>query len=102
MNIVNLTPHAINETITGQTFAPSGEVARVATTSEYQGDFEGISTYRTTYGEIVGLPEAQFGVVYIVSGMVLAQTDRQDVFAPGELVRDENGKPIGCKGLKVA
>ena len=22
-----------------------------------------------------------------------------DVFAPGDLVRDESGKPIGCKGL---
>jgi len=102
MKFVNLTPHAINEKISGQTFAPSGSVARVATGKEYRGDFEGIPTYRTTYGKVVGLPQPQDGVVYIVSGMVLAAiSGRNDVFAPGELVRDENGNPIGCEGFKV-
>ena len=38
---------------------------------------------------------------YIVSGMVLAAiSGRQDVVAPGDLVRDENGQPVGCRGWK--
>jgi hypothetical protein len=26
---------------------------------------------------------------------------RKDLLAPGELVRDEAGKPTGCRGFKV-
>ena len=99
---VNLTPHVINETVSGRSFAPSGEVARVATTMVDAGGIEGIPLFRAEYGEIEGLPAPKYdGTVYIVSGMVLAAIkDRADCVAPGELVRDEDGKPIGCKGFK--
>ena len=38
--------------------------------------------------------------VFIVSGMVAAMVERDDVMSPGPLLRDEEGRPIGCKGLK--
>ena len=100
---INLTPHTINEITTGAAIEPSGSLARVATESVEAGrTYNNIALYRTTYGEVEGLPEAVDGTVYIVSGMVLAAiSDRQDVVAPGELVRDADGKPVGCKGFKV-
>jgi hypothetical protein len=100
---VNLTPHAINEVTSGRTFEPSGEVARVATEMKDAGGVDGIPFFRAVYGEVEGLPAPKYdGTVYIVSGMVLAAiSDRTDCVAPGELVRDENGKPVGCRGFKV-
>ena len=100
---VNLTPHVINETTTGTIIDPSGKVARVISKSEEVGrSYNNIPLYRTTYGEVEGLPEMTMGIVYIVSGMVLAAIkDRPDVVAPGELTRDVNGNPIGCHGFKT-
>ena len=104
MEIKNLTPHAINvfscEKKLIESFAPTGEVARVKVEQSLAGDIGGIPIYKATYGDIVGLPEPKEGVIYIVSGMVAAACPRHDVFSPGELLRDDNGKPIGCVGLK--
>jgi len=79
---VNLTPHVLS----------------VHTNAEGS-----IELYSVEYGEVTGLPPEKWkkGVVYITSGMVnAALPHRSDVVSPGELVRDENGKPIGCKGLR--
>lgn len=108
MNYINLTPHVLNiHHATGGviTVAPSGEVARVATLSEAQPSLgiDGVSipVVKTTFGEVTGLPDPREGIVYIVSRLVLeaVKDARPDVFAPGELVRDADGRPIGCKGL---
>lgn len=111
------------------TLAPSGEVARVATINEEAapigitrtachgecggcGQLDGecvceqlgvpwsIPTVRTSYGEVTGLPAPEEGKVFIVSGMVASAAPRPDVFSPGDLVRDESGRPVGCKGLR--
>jgi len=58
-----------------------------------------IPTVRTTTGEVTGLPAPQRGKVFIVSGMVASAAPREDVMSPGGLVRDESGRPCGCKGL---
>lgn len=103
MKFRNLTPHTINvHTPNGvRTFEPDGTVARVSTTTVECTDVDGIPTVQTFPGEVQGLPEPEEGVAYIVSGMVLnAIPFRYDVFAPGDLIRDENGRPIGCKGLR--
>ena len=99
---VNLTPHALN-VHTGNgvvTIAPSGEVARVAPVNPAADPVGDIPTVTTTFGEVTGLPDPQEGKVFIVSGMVASATPREDVFSPGDLVRDENGRPCGCKGLR--
>ena len=102
MKIINYTPHAINETTSGRTFPPSGNIARVASTSIPAGNLDGIPVVTSTFGEVEGLPEPQQDVAIIVSGMVLdACKGRFDLIAPGELVRDEGGNPIGCKGFRI-
>ena len=101
--IINATPHAINETTSNRTFPPSGIVARVAATSTPAGSIAGIPCFTTTFGEVEGLPDPQEGVAIIVSGMVLdaCKGKRFDLVAPGELVRNEAGQPIGCKGFRA-
>jgi hypothetical protein len=81
---------------------PSGQVARVSGQYTIKAHVIDIPVYDAKYGEVEGLPEPEDGVFYIVSGMVKAAVpDREDVFSPGELIRDENGRPIGCRGLKA-
>lgn len=107
MKLVNLTPHTLNiHTLSGVIeLPPSGTVARVAV--EYKkrapiphrdGD---IPTFRAEFGPLEGLPGPVQGTVYIVSGMVMQALSglRHDVFAPGELIRDDQGRPVGCHGL---
>lgn len=51
--------------------------------------------------EIIGLPEAEEGVVLIVAKAVCdaAPRHRGDLMSPGRLLRDEDGTVIGCDGL---
>jgi len=102
MKLYNLTPHTLNvHTPDGVVnLPPSGAVARVATVSTPAAPMGGIPTCTTTLGEVTGLPDFQEGVVYIVSGMVASAAPRPDVMSPGDLVRDESGRPVGCLGLR--
>ena len=100
----------------------SGEVARVATEItpghpglavlagfsrplQDEGGGGGITIValrRRVLGDVTGLPAPAAGVVFIVAGMVAAHPSvagRADVVSPGPLVRDESGRPIGCRGL---
>ena len=103
--LVNLTPHALNLILASgevRTVAPSGNVARCATVSEVVGEVNGVALSRTTYGEVVGLPEATEGTLFVVSALVRsAVPHRKDVASPGDLVRDAGGNVVGCKGLVV-
>lgn len=106
MRLVNLTPHTINiigEDGTVTVLPASGAIARVATVRQILppiGDGTEIAAYRTTYGEVSGLPEPAPSTGYVVSAIVRqAAPHRPDVFSPGELVRDADGQPIGCRGL---
>ena len=100
--IINLTPHVLNVHAPSGvvTLAPSGEVARVATVSVEAPPVEGLPTVVTSFGEVTGLPDPQPGVILVVSGMVASAAHRPDVMSPGDLVRDDGGKPIGCRGLR--
>ena len=101
MDLVNLTPHTLNiHTDGGLRVLPSDGLARVASVNTDAVPIEDIPTVRTTPGEVTGLPDQQEGVIYIVSGMVASASPRADVFSPGDLVRDDSGRPIGCKGLR--
>lgn len=78
----------------------SGTQARRAETSEMVGEDQGIQMFRTVYGEVEGLPEAQDDVVIIVSMAVRqALPERKDLASPGSLRKDEAGQPTGCYGL---
>lgn len=104
MELINLTPHAINVVcgITTRTIPASGTIARVSTESVLVGEINGLPIYQTKYGELEGLPEPKVDTMYIVSAMAAAAAKaagRDDILSPGELIRDEAGQPIGCRGL---
>jgi hypothetical protein len=100
---VNLTPHTLTIHLSeGKVLklAPSGEVARVATVETPAEPVEGVPTVRTAYGQVTGLPSSKVGTTLIVSGMVATASPRADVMSPGPLVRDDTGRPVGCRGLR--
>lgn len=107
MKFENLTPHSLNIQLSNGEFLPPLQpselgVARVSMETRSSEDIEGIPISIIEYGEVTGLPDPQDGVAFIVSGMVLeAVHGRDDVYAPGPLLRDEHGRPIGCQGLKT-
>ena len=99
------TPHDIN--IIGEdgqvirTY-PSVGVARLKSETVRVFDLNGIPVTETIFGEPEGLPNRSFDVFYIVSGLIKsALTDRKDLLSPGELVRDDQGRVIGCKSLSL-
>lgn len=102
MKLINLTLHNLtihNGEGESTTIAPSGIVARVAAEKENTGCIDGIPVFKTSFGEIQDIPEAQEGVIYVASLLVAQAAKRADVFSPGELLRDEAGQPVGCLGL---
>jgi hypothetical protein len=101
MKVINLTPHEICEATTGQTFPPSGGIARVSSSQVKIKEINGIPFYRTEFHEIEGLPDPEPDTMYIVSGMIFDRCSRTDVIAPGNLVRDNKGQPIGCQGFRI-
>ena len=103
MKLMNLTPHALNVRKADGTFLelpPSGTVARRSVERIVVGEIDGITIYATKFGQLEGLPEPSDGTVYIVSALAAqACADRHDVLVPGEAIRDDNGRVVGCNGL---
>lgn len=121
MTIVNLTPHEINIHISREDLPdlvvnlhPRGVVPRVRVVSRsldpivhtYDGAHQDdvrrceIPVTATTYGAVSDLPDPVPGTVYVVSRVVAeACPDRSDLLIPGEAVRDQGGRVIGCRGL---
>ena len=127
INIVNLTPHVLNIVVedgTTHSVMPSGRSLRVSSNYTLSSNFGGIPVYQVQYGmlelvdnatkEVVPMNSVEWpqaNTYYVVSGLCLdaiknRQTNVQTLpnvmfYAPGELVRDADGKPVGCKGLRV-
>ena len=105
MNFVNLTPHTLNiirQNGSVLDIPASGQVARCSQSAETVFVQDDIEVTRQTFGKVIGLPEEQDGVLFIVSRLVAAACpERRDVLIPGPLVRGEDGQPIGCKGLSI-
>lgn len=108
--IKNYTPHSViimrrNEAGDGYDVVadiPSSGMARVEARTEVVGSMGSIPLTRSVYGEVTSLPEPSDGVSYIVSRLVAsALPDRNDLLVPGQLVRDEQGRVIGCGSLEV-
>lgn len=104
IKIINLTPHDVN-IVRGdgskvKTFESQG-VTRVSTTSKLKTRFNGVNIYTTEYGQVENLPEESDDTYYIVSMLVKqACPNRKDLLSPSQLVRDTEGKIIGCLGLE--
>lgn len=104
MKLVNMTPHEISIINADGgiiSIPPSGEVVRVAMVSTCVATIEGINFCATQFGCVEGLPEQVEGTMLIVSGMVLDASERGDLCAPGNLVRDRDGRPVACDGLRI-
>lgn len=126
MIIKNYTPHTIHvyaeaslikhpkgwltpkDGVTPVVSFPSEGVARVNTEDWNIGTFEidgaEIPVYNTEYTNLVGLPEREDDVVLIVSAVLAEAADRKgrdttDLYFPTHLVRDDEGRIIGCAGL---
>jgi hypothetical protein len=102
MNLVNLTPHPV--TVGGVTI-PSTGVVRCAEVRERVGtiavsDDVQVPLMRVSLGQVEGLPEPSPDTVYIVSRLVAdACPDRDDLAVPDMIVRDAEGRIIGCDAL---
>ena len=106
--IINLTPHSVNvvgdDNSVDITIEVSGNVARCSQTINTVGNIivnnVAIPISSSSYGEVVDLPAPQDDTYYIVSRLVMsACPNRQDLFVPNDLVRDEAGRVIGCRSL---
>ncbi len=106
IDIVNLTPHAVTlHGVDGKsvTLPPSGQVARLAVTREPMPpvimDGVTLAVSRPTLGAVTDLPDAQPGILLLVSALVADAVRRGDVVSPGELVRDAAGVITGARGI---
>jgi len=102
--IVNCTPHPITLiTSSGtNTLPPSGICPRVEESFISIAEVDGVEIVESDRGSVQGLPEAQDGVLFVVSRMVadaIGSETRDDLVSPGELIRDDQGRVIGCRNL---
>lgn len=106
MNVINLTPHALdlvcNDGLVMHIEA-SGVVARCAERRNRVGEVAGMVIERAEFGAIEGLPDPQTDTIFIVSTLVLTALKgvRPDVFSPGKAIRDDAGRIIGANGLST-
>lgn len=106
--ILNCTPHDVNvithnergeEVVT--TFKPTGIVPRLKENSWHTCELNGLPIYSVSYEEPENLPFNDGETVLIVSGMILdACPDREDLVSPFDIVRDESGRIVGCRGFR--
>lgn len=106
MNFINLTPHDVNivdgDGEEGRTIPATGKVARVEMTTKKVGEVGDVPITTTVTGEVVGLPSPNDNEMYIVSRVVAsALPERKDLVFPDQIVRDEDGRVIGCKSLST-
>ena len=101
---------------------PSGLVARVEESTRGEMDSVGqISLWGVEYGEVTGLENLTFDgrdTIFITSALAKVPVRKHleyvtadmweegdaptlRVVSPGELVRNDEGQPIGCKGLDL-
>ena len=102
--LVNCTPHPLNIVQRDGsilTINPCGIVPRCSSTEVVNGAIGLIDITKQTLGAVEGLPDEIPGVHVIVSRLVASASGRQDLLVPGALLRDDQGKVIGCKGLSL-
>jgi|SRR5690554_369537 len=105
MKIINCTPHKINihnSDGTKTTLNPSGIVPRVQVNRTFLQKSGGIDVYRPDFGKPIGMPDRKPDTFYVVSSLLAAAVpDRDDLLTPGDAIRDDQGRIVGCKGLNA-
>ena len=102
--LVNCTPHPLNivqRDGTVLTIESSGIIPRCASTEEIDRTIGLIDVSRQHLGAVEGLPDPIPGAYFIVSRLVASAAKREDLLVPGALLRDDQGRVVGCKGLSL-
>ena len=106
ITIINLTPHPVNlldvDANVVITFYSEG-LARCSQNDIIIGKLnKDIILTKTSYGEVIGLPEQSPRTFYIVSRLVLnALPNRTDLLVPNQLIRDSEGQIVGCRSFSI-
>jgi hypothetical protein len=122
LNCINLTPHDIN-IVDGNnnpllSLPPSGELARVNMETstvtaicplcmqehvlECGCMVPRIPVVRSTPGPVKGLPDPVDGTILLFSRLVKSVVpERNDVMVPDDMVRDDQGRVMGCRRLSL-
>lgn len=104
MKIINLTPHPITVLAAdGSVIAtyPSDGVLRLPEVTEEVGTIGGIPIVRKSLGNLDQLPPVLPDTYYIVSLPIAQAVRRDDFIVPDDLVRDEQGRVLGCRRFAV-
>lgn len=105
VKVVNCTPHTINVAAANGAVVDipaSGIVPRCSSTVEVVGEVSGITVTRQVMGDVVDVPEPAENTIFVVSRLVAsACPERHDFVIPGPMVRDEEGRVVGCNGFSV-
>lgn len=102
ITLLNATPHALNIVQSDGnilTLKASGICPRCESNEVIDRAIGLIEVTKQTLGHVEGLPDPVPGLYFIVSRLVASATNRDDLLVPGSLIRDDQGKVIGCKGL---
>jgi hypothetical protein len=110
MQLINLTPHAINLIVNGGTITipPSGQVLRAEETATVQFHLtlpEGeVPVKKMEFGAPNFIPEQMPDTYYIVSALAAQalrrhQPDRNDFLIVADSVRDDQGRIVGARAL---
>ena len=101
--MINLTPHAINFLDKNNNLAaciPSSGIARATQKRVPIGTINGITVNKTEYGAVEGLPEPEYGTIYIVSVLTAqAAPYRSDLYCVDDTLRSDQGQIIDCRAL---
>jgi len=88
-------------------FMPSGIIARVSTTQTEDVELSqvlGVPVVKEEAGAVQGLPNEDHGTIWIVSTIVLNNSDRHDLIAPDTgptAIRNAEGQIIGVIRFKT-
>ena len=100
---INLTPHDIFEVKSKTHIPKSDNYIRLDCRTTTSQTHCGIEIKQTTFEKLTNLPPQTDGVIYIVSALALNMIPmhRTDFVSPGNVERNDQGKPIGCNGFRI-
>jgi hypothetical protein len=108
-SVVNLTGHKVRIVSPDRTVTdipPSGQVARCVQDADWPVGSVAVGPVTVPIvispmsTVVVGLPDHRPGVLLVVSRTVAtAQPHRRDLVFPHDILRDDNGHPLGCRAF---
>lgn len=109
MRVINLTPHSISYVDPNYACViPSSGVARAEQQMVEGNPIVGMGnvfkTCRMSYGDLIGLPDPDGETFYIVSAITAEAARRSgrttdDLLLTADLVRDDQGRVVGCRAF---